>query len=97
MRRQNGMGLVLLIIGVVILLKALNAVPFNLFFDGWWTLFLIVPALMSMSRQGLTNGNIILLILGFGFLINEQVGWDFAKYIVPGIFILLGVSILIRK
>ncbi len=96
MSRRNSFGLLLLVIGIIILLNALNIIPINIFFDGWWTLFLIIPALMSMSRQGITAGNIILLVLGVGFLLREQ-GWNFTQYLVPAIFIAVGVAILVKK
>lgn len=96
MRRRNSLGLLLLVIGVVILLNALNILPINIFFNGWWTLFLIVPAVMSMSRQGLTPGNAILLVLGVGFLLREQ-GWDYTQYVVPALFIVVGIVFLVKR
>ncbi len=96
MKRHNTLGIILLVIGIVILLNALNVIPVNIFFNGWWTLFLIVPALMSMSRQGLTAGNAILLVLGVGFLLREQ-GWDYTQYIVPALFIAVGLVIIFRR
>lgn len=96
MRRHNTLGILLLVIGIIILLNALNVIPVNIFFNGWWTLFLIVPALMSMSRQGLTAGNSILLVLGVGFLLREQ-GWDYTQYIVPALFIAVGLVIIFRR
>ncbi|XFA99517.1 LiaI-LiaF-like domain-containing protein [Candidatus Izemoplasma sp. B36] len=96
MRRHNTLGILLLVIGIIILLNALNVIPVNIFFNGWWTLFLIVPALMSMSRQGITAGNAILLVLGVGFLLREQ-GWDYTQYIVPALFIAVGLVIIFRR
>ncbi len=96
MRRGNTLGLILFVIGVVFLLRAFNIIPEAFKFDGWWTLFLIVPAIMSMSRTGVTAGNAILLTLGVGFLLNEQ-GWNFTQYLVPAIFIVLGVVFLVKK
>jgi hypothetical protein len=97
MKRQNTFGLIILVIGVIFLLNALNVWNANIFFDGWWTLFLIIPAFMSMSRQGVTAGNAILLVLGVGFLLNEQLGWEFKKYLIPVMFILVGIAILFKK
>lgn len=96
MRNRNLLGIILLVIGVIILLNALDLIPVNIFFNGWWTLFLIIPAIMSMSRQGVTAGNTILLVLGIGFLLQEQ-GWNVTRYIVPAVFIIIGIGILIRK
>ncbi len=49
-----------------------------------------------MSRTGVSAGNTILLVLGVGFLLQEQ-GWNFKGYLVPAIFIILGIGILFRK
>lgn len=97
MRRNNVLGIILLVIGVVVLFNAMDWWTIDIFFDGWWTLFLIIPAVMSMSRQGVTSGNLILLVLGVGFLLNEQIGWEFKKYLVPAIFIIIGLAIIFKK
>lgn len=96
MRRRNLFGLILLIIGIVFLLQAFDIIAGSILFRGWWTLFLIVPAIISMSRTGVTAGNAILLTLGVGFLLNEQ-GWNFTQYMVPAIFIVLGAVILLKR
>jgi hypothetical protein len=96
MKNRNFMGLILVALGIVLLLQALNIIEGSLFFAGWWTLFLIIPGIVSMSRTGITIGNTILLALGVGFLLQEQ-GWNLRGYLVPAIFIVLGVGILFRK
>lgn len=96
MHRRNVFGLILLVIGILFLLQAFDIITGSILFQGWWTLFLIVPAIMSMSRTGVTAGNAILLTLGVGFLLREQ-GWNFTQYMVPAIFIVLGLAILIKR
>ncbi len=96
MKRRNMFGLILLVIGVVFLLQAFDIIGDITILKGWWTLFLIVPALMSMSRTGVSAGNAILLTLGVGFLLREQ-GWNITQYMIPAIFIVLGVVILLKK
>ena len=36
-------GIALVAVGVLLAMKVLGVLPFDIFFDGWWTLFLIVP------------------------------------------------------
>jgi predicted membrane protein len=96
MRNRNLFGLILLLLGALLLVNALGWISFNIFFPGWWTLFLIIPAILSMSRTGATVGNVVLLILGVGFLLSEN-GWDFKGYIIPAIFIAVGIGILVQK
>ncbi len=95
-KRRDFLGIVLLALGVILLLNAFHIFSFNIFFDGWWTLFLIIPAAVSMSRTGLTAGNAVLMVIGIGFLLTEQ-GWDFRGYIVPALFIVIGLVILFKK
>lgn len=97
-QRRNVLGAILLVIGALLLMDAFNVFDIDIIFDihGWWTLFLIIPAVVSMSRTGVTAGNVTLLILGVGFLLKEQ-GWNLTGYIVPAIFIGLGFVILFKK
>lgn len=72
-------GGALIAIGLGLLGSAFGFWDFNLFFDGWWTLFLIVPALASIFSGGFSTGNVILLIIGASLLMRE-------RNILPGIF-----------
>jgi hypothetical protein len=96
MTNKNVFGVVLIVLGVIFLLDKLNVIPFNIFFEGWWTLFLIVPALMSMSKQGVTVGNMILLIIGVTSLLSAQ-NVDLGGYLLPGVLILLGIGLFIKR
>lgn len=44
-------GLLLLIIGVGFIGEATHLWNFNLFFPGWWTLFIIIPRLFRYRRS----------------------------------------------
>lgn len=95
-KNDNLFGIILLVIGAVLLLQAFNVLPGTIFFAGWWTLFLIVPAVLSMSRTGVRVGNSILLTLGIGFFLQER-GFTLDGYLVPILFVVVGVVILTRK
>ena len=41
-------GLVLVLLGVIIGLNTMGITSINLFFDGWWTLFIIVPCFINL-------------------------------------------------
>lgn len=96
MSNKKLFGIILIVIGAVFLLNRLGVFNINIFFDGWWTLLLIVPAIMSMSKQGLTTGNIILFVLGVIFLLREQ-GLDFSGYLVPAVLLVFGIALLVKK
>lgn len=41
-------GIVFITIGIVIGLNALEITSINLFFRGWWTLFIIIPCVIGL-------------------------------------------------
>ncbi len=97
MRKRNNsvLGIMLLVAGILFLLDALNVIN-GILFDGWWTLFLIIPGILSMSRQGINLGNTILVVIGVAFLLDRQ-GVHLGGYFVPGILIILGLFVLFKK
>ena len=42
------LGFSLAIIGVLIGLVNFNIINKNIFFDGWWTLFIIIPSIIGL-------------------------------------------------
>lgn len=65
-------GLLLLIIGVGFIGEATHLWNFNLFFPGWWTLFIIIPAFSATVGQGFHTGNVAWLIFGVLMLLACQ-------------------------
>lgn len=92
-------GLILIIIGVIIGLNAFHITNIDLFFDGWWTLFIIVPCFFGLFKDQDRTGNIIGLIVGIYLLlycqglINFQFAW---KLVVPVIFVLIGLKMIFK-
>ena len=44
-------GLVLIVLGIIFGLNALEITNINVFFDGWWTLFIIVPSFIDLFKD----------------------------------------------
>lgn len=92
-------GLILIIIGVIIGLNAFHITNIDLFFDGWWTLFIIVPCFFGLFKDQDKTGNIIGLIVGIYLLlycqglINFQFAW---KLVAPVIFVLIGLKMIFK-
>lgn len=90
---------ILIIIGVIIGLNAFHITNIDLFFDGWWTLFIIVPCFFGLFKDQDKTGNIIGLIVGIYLLlycqglINFQFAW---KLVVPVIFVLIGLKMIFK-
>ena len=90
-------GIVLVIIGVIVGLNALNITNINIFFNGWWTLFIIIPSLIGLLNEKDKTGNIIGLIIGIVLLLGVQNIIDFDliwKLILPVIIIIVGLSLI---
>ena len=93
-------GLALIIIGVILGLNALDVIDFNIFFNGWWTLFIIVPSFIGLFTDDNKTGSIIFLIIGVLLLLGCQDIIEFkllAKLIVPIIIILVGLSLILNN
>lgn len=92
-------GILLIVIGVIIGLNSLEITHIDIFFDGWWTLFIIVPCLIGLfdnSQEG-KRGNIVGIIIGVALLLACQdiIRFDLiAKLIIPFILVSIGISFL---
>lgn len=91
-------GIVFILVGVVLGLNALELTNINIFFDGWWTLIIIVPCLINLfNEKEDKTSNIIGLVIGIGFLLAAQNIIDFTlilKLIIPFILVAIGLSFL---
>lgn len=93
-------GIVLIAIGLLIGLNSLDILDINLFFKGWWTLFIIVPAFISLFSNEGKLGNIIWLFIGIMLLLVSRDIIDFqlfGKLLFPFIFIMIGLSLLYNE
>lgn len=93
-------GLVLIVVGLIIGLNAFGITNINIFFDGWWTLFIIVPCLIGLFNDDDKIGSLIGLGIGLLLLLTAQDILDFTlvfKLIVPFILVMLGLSIIFKR
>ncbi len=69
-------GLILVAIGVVIGGNSLEFWDFELFFDGWWTVFIILPGLFALFQKQWISG-LISIAIGTGLLLaaNDIIPW----------------------
>lgn len=89
-------GLIFIFIGIGIGGQIMGIWDFNPFFPGWWTLFIIVPCLLSMIRGGINAGNSIGLLIGVFLLLARLDVFDFSlwRLIVPSVLVLIGLIII---
>ena len=91
-------GLVLVAAGVIFALNAFNITDIDVFFDGWWTLFIIIPCGIGLFTEREKTGNIIGIVIG-GFLLlccldvlNFSMLW---KLLIPAIIVVIGVKLVL--
>ena len=90
-------GVILIAAGVLIALNAADVININIFFDGWWTLFIIVPCLIGLFSEKEKTGNIIGLIIGVLLLLASQkfITFDLIwKLAFPAVIVLLGIKLI---
>jgi len=93
-------GLFLIVIGIIFGLNALEITNIDLFFDGWWTLFIIVPCFIDLFNEKEKTGNIIELIIGLFLLLAAQGIVEFEmlfKLAVPTLLIIFGLSMTFKN
>lgn len=92
-------GLVFIVVGVIFGLNALNITNINIFFDGWWTLFIIVPCFIGLFKDEDKSSNLIGLVIGICLLLGCINIIEFAliwKLMVPVILVMIGLSFIFK-
>lgn len=92
-------GIVLVIIGLVIGTNSIGLTDIDIFFDGWWTLIIIIPCFIGIFNDKDKVGNIIGLVIGVALLLACQDVVDFEiiwKLFLPTILVGIGLSIIFK-
>lgn len=89
-------GALLIVAGICIFGQATGMWDLSLLMNGWWTLFLIVPALTGMIVSGPRPSNVCLMLLGV-WLFAECQGWlgGISRDLLLGIFlVIIGAAVI---
>ncbi len=92
-------GLIFIIAGLGFAGNVLFGWNFDLFFPGWWTLFIIIPCFISMIRNGFGFGATLGFIIGVLLLLRNYVEFSINLWglIVPAILIYIGLRLIFQK
>lgn len=85
--------------GGYIWFKCVGIANINVFFDGWWTLFIIVPCFIDLFKNENKTGNIIGVVIGVALLFSCRGILNMSmvlKLIVPFILVCIGLSIIFK-
>lgn len=92
-------GLVFIIVGLILGLNAFGITNINIFFSGWWTLFIIVPCFIGLFRETEKTGNIIGLVIGICLLLccQDVINFDMLwKLLIPTVLVIVGISFIFK-
>ena len=94
------LGVLFIVIGVIIGLNAFEITNIDIFFDGWWTLIIIIPCLIGIFDSDDKTGNLIGLLIGLLLLLCCQNLFSFDllwKLLLPIILVVVGLSIIFKN
>lgn len=92
-------GLLLIVVGVIWGLNELDITDINIFFDGWWTLIIIVPCAIGLFSEPDKTGNLIGLGIGVVLLLTCQDILDLDlvwKLMIPVIIVIIGIRLIFK-
>jgi len=92
-------GVIFIIIGLILGLNAVGITNIDIFFEGWWTLFIIVPSVVSIAKNYKDASAYIWLIIGIALLLAAQGIIDMSiigKLILPAVLVAIGVEIIFK-
>lgn len=92
-------GLLLVAAGILIGLDTFEVYDINFFFDGWWTMFIIIPCTIDLFKSKDRTGNFIGIAVGVILLLacQEIITFEILlKLIVPVVLVVIGLSLIFK-
>lgn len=93
-------GLAFVLLGLLLLCNSFDLFHFTIFFKGWWTLFIIIPALIDLITKEEKLSSSFFLVLGLALFCasNDYIGYgDVFTIFLCLAFILMGLKIMFRS
>lgn len=93
-------GSILILVGLILALNEFGLTNINIFFKGWWTLFIIIPSFINLFVDNDKTGSFIgivigvLLLLSVRNIIDLDIIW---KLIIPIILVCIGIHLISRN
>ncbi len=92
-------GFLLIFIGLILGLNAFGITNINLFFSGWWTLFIIIPSLVGLINDKEKTSSLIFLIIGVWLFLAERDLIEYellVKLLLPVVLISIGLLLVFK-
>ena len=93
-------GVILIIVGLIVGLNSFGVTKIDIFFKGWWTLFIIVPCIVDLFKDEDKTGNLIGLAIGIVLLIGSRDLISFEtlwKLFLPSILVIIGLLFIVKN
>ena len=91
------LGIVLIAVGVILALNVVGISQINVFFDGWWTLLIIVPCFLGLFTARKKSLNLLGILLGVLLLLCCQGILSYAafwKLLLPIAIVIIGLKMV---
>ena len=93
-------GLAIIALGVIFGGNAIGLFNIDIFFDGWWTLFIIVPSAISLITEKEKLSSLVFLAVGVILLLaaRDVFSYDTAwKVILAVVLVVVGATIIFKS
>lgn len=95
-------GLILVLVGIIMIMNQVFGYDINIFFSGWWTIFIIIPCLIDLinPKESDKLAPLIGLIIGVCLLlvcqdiISFEIIW---KLFIPVVLVIIGLSLIFKN
>ena len=92
-------GILLIGLGIVLGLNTLGYTNINLFFDGWWTLLIIIPFVIDLFRGRNITASLTCIAIGTVLLLITRDVLDprtVFQLLVPAVLVLIGIRLIFK-
>lgn len=100
MKKSNLLwGIAFVIVGLIICLNTFQITNIDIFFEGWWTLFIIVPSFINIFTDDDKVASFIWMLVGIllFLLVNDYIPFELiSKLIFPFILIAIGFALILK-
>lgn len=98
-RNSIAWGILIILVGVLFLGNTFDWWSYRIFFNGWWTLFIIIPSLLGLCKRDSIFGSTLGLSIGILLLLacQDVIEWNMVgKIFIPILIIMIGFSFIFK-
>lgn len=101
MKNKKGIiyGTLLIIAAVLLALNWSGILEFDIFFEGWWTLFIIIPSFIGIIEKRNKTGSSFALLLGILLLLQAQgvLRFQLGKALIVALVAYIGIKLIVSS